>query len=383
MPLHRGRVNLLGAFKNRLHRKFGDASEPEEQQGMCILPWLSFDGELEMGDVTIAGWNRARRTLPSAVVETADHILSAFRDVRGNAVDASLCWFSERGPTSALDEEDVEILRDYVQLAALAGIASNQYLSHRDQVNATHFARIYQNFLPGAETLALVRRRRDGSITSAGWRIDELRFTAPAAAAQRPSPRFADAFTTALATCVGADDEASTRIRQSLTLFLQGSELDEYETHAQEVVWLASALEQLCGVEGRYKDRQIADKLVDALGATWTDEGKRAIRRWMTEFYAKRSEIHGGSASTSHWPNWAHALLGTVAYVALVKQLLATEGRYALTDADEDDAAALPHRVGCLRDADEQSQDDFARCWRSGAVWEGAMARIFTRLGLR
>jgi hypothetical protein len=349
---------------------------------MCILPWLAFNDQIAFGDVTISGWSRVRGDLAPAVANTADAILAAFRDFRGNAVEPSLCWFTDRGPTSPLSEEDVEVLRDYVQLAALAGIASNEYLSYRDQLNATHFARIYQNFLPGTETIALVRRRRDGSTMSAGWRIEELRFTAPAAASSRPSPTFEPTFLESLATCVGARDETSTRIRQSVTLFLQGSELDEYETHGQEVVWIVSAIEQLCGVEGRYKDRQIAERISEALGVTWTSADKRAVRRWMAECYAKRSEIHGAEASTSHWPNWAHALLVTVTYVALVKHMLAADGRYELTDRDEDNASALPHRLECLRNADEQPQEDFARCWRSDAIWEGAMARLFRRFGI-
>jgi hypothetical protein len=349
---------------------------------MCVLPWLAFDAEISFGDVTIAGWSRVQGALEPEVRTTAAQILAGFRDVRGNAVEPSLCWFSERGPTSPLSEDDVEILRDYIQLAALAALASNRYLTHREQINAAHFARIYQNFLPGTETIALVRRRRDGSTTSAGWRLDELVFSAPAATAQRPAPSFDQPFLKALATCVGAGDGTSTAIRESLTLFLQGSELDEYETHGQDVVWIASAIEQLCEVGGRNKDTQIAERMTGALGTAWNADEKRTLRQWMREFYAKRSEIHGQEAATSHWPYWAHALLGTVSYFALVKDALAADGRYVLTDSDEQNAAALPHRIDCLRDADAKSQEEFGRCW-GHASWEGAMARIFQRFGIQ
>jgi hypothetical protein len=56
-----------------------------------------------------------------------------------------------------------------------------------------------------------------------------------------------------------------------------------------------------------------------------------------------------------------------------------TSGHYELTDRDQDDAAALPHRIECLKDADTKGQDAFARCWNQGA-WEGAVARIMRRL---
>jgi hypothetical protein len=86
-------------------------ADRDGQQGMCVLPWLAFDGEISFGDVTIAGWSRVQGALEPEVRTTAAQILAGFRDVRGNAVEPSLCWFSERGPTSPLSEDDVEILR--------------------------------------------------------------------------------------------------------------------------------------------------------------------------------------------------------------------------------------------------------------------------------
>lgn len=368
----------------RLRRKRRVVREHEgkPQQGLCVLPWLVVGGEVTFGAVKIAAWRAVRDTVPEEVRATADQVMAGFRDIRGNQVSPSICWFGDRGPTSALSEEDVETLRDCMQLAALAGLAENRYLTHHDQLNAMHFARIYQNFLPGTETVALVRRRRDGSTTSAGWRLGDLVFTAPPAAAARPRASFNRSFLDALATCVGADDETSTLIRQSLTLFLQGNELDEFETHGQDVVWIASAIEQLSDVSGRNKDTQMSDKVIATLASAWDDTQKRLLRRWMRELYAKRSEIHGDEATTEKWPYWVHALLSTVTYVLLVKHLLAAAGRYTLTDSDEETAAALPKRIECLIRADEKGQDEFARCWQQ-ATWDGAMARIFRRFGLR
>ncbi len=131
-----------------------------------------------------------------------------------------------------------------------------------------------------------------------------------AAAEERPQTAFAQSFLDALETCIDASDDTSTLIRQSLPIFMQGSELDEYETHGQDVVWIASAVEQLCDVSGRNKDTKMADKVVAALGDDWSDDDKRQLRRWMREFYAKRSEIHGNTAERERWPYWAHALLG-------------------------------------------------------------------------
>jgi hypothetical protein len=91
-------------------------------------------------------------------------------------------------------------------------------------------------------------------------------------------------------------------------------------------------------VSGRNKDTEMADKIIQMLGGEWVAPQERLLRRWMREFYAKRSEIHGEEATTERWPYWAHALIGTVLYVALVKHLLADVGRYGLSDRDRNDA---------------------------------------------
>jgi len=349
---------------------------------LCVLPWLDVADEVAFGNVKIASWAAVRERLPDEVRATADQVIAGFRDIRGNAVSPSVCWFADRDPTAALSEdEDVEVLRDHVQIAALAGIATNAYLTYHNQLNTTHFARVYQNFLPGTDTVALVRRRRDGNTISGGWPLVEVRFTAPAAVAARPRVSFDQQLLTALATCVGAEDDTSVLIRQSLTLFLQGNELDEFETHGQDVVWLASAIEQLCDVSGRNKDTQMANKIIGILGSTWNDPANRLLRKWMRELYAKRSEIHGEEATTEKWPYWTHALLATVTYVLVVKHLLAADERYALVKADEEAAAALPKRVECLIRADEKGQNEFSECWRR-ATWDGAMARLFKKFGL-
>jgi hypothetical protein len=63
--------------------------------------------------------------------------------------------------------------------------------------------------------------------------------------------------------------QRSTLLRQSLPLFLQDSELDEWETHGQEVVWIGSTLEQMCDVSGRNKNTQMATTITNALSAAW------------------------------------------------------------------------------------------------------------------
>lgn len=366
---------LFRRLRRRPPEVLGRLPDPEDgQQTICFLPWLRLDGEAAFGKVKLAPFGTVREQLEGDTQITAAAVAATFRDRRGNAVEPSVCWFADRHPTALLSDEDAEVLRAHVDLGALAAIAANAYLSHRPQINASHFRRIFQHFLPGTETIAVYRRRRDGHILEAGWRIEELHETMPPAAQESAKPQWEQPFLDALAACVDSNDATPTLVRQSLPLFLQGSELDEWETHGQEIVWIGSAIEQMCDVSGRNKSTQMADAVAAALGSDWDAAQKRTLNRWMTEFYAKRSEIHGRAAERDAWPYWAHALLGTVTYVLLVKHLLAN-AQFVLTDRDKDDAAALPHRIECLRGADQKPQAEFAECWGRGA-WEGAMARI-------
>src|SRR5207247_606379 len=134
----------------------------------------------------------------------------------------------------------------------------------------------------------------------------------------------------------------------SLVWFFQGSELEEFERHSEDVVFLVSALEQLCQVSGRHQETQIAERVTAAMGADWSDGAKRSFRRWVVEAYKKRSELHGGLAAAARWPYWGHALIATETYCLMTKALLAADGRYTLDDRDEVAMEALPSRIDCV-----------------------------------
>lgn len=321
--------------------------------------------------------DRLSRVVPEMPVDvspTALAIANQFRDIRGRPVDVSMCWFADRGPTGEIAEDEVDTVRDYLLAAMIAAISENRYLSFHNPINASHFQRVYQNFLAGTETVALVIRRRDGRTTSGGWRISDLRFTAPAAAFHRPAPNWKQPFIDAMATCVSANDQLSRRILDSAVWFLQGSELEEFERHSEDVVFLVSALEQLCGAEGRQQDTHIRNKVIETIGADWTVDGKRIFGRWITEAYKKRSELHGGRAEAARWPYWAHALIATETYCLMTKALLAADDRYQLDDRDEVKIDALPIRFECATREEGEDAADIANCWNQ-AEGEGAMRR--------
>ena len=168
------------------------------------------------------------------------------------------------------------------------------------------------------------------------------------------------------------------RILDAAVWFFQGSELEEYERHAEDVVFLVSALEQLCGVSGRHQHTQIENKVIGMIGGDWAVEGKRSFRRWITEAYKKRSELHGGRTEAARWPYWGHALIATETFCLMTKALLADAGRYALDDHDRDAIEALPPRIECLTLEDDDEAVAIAECWHQAAS-EAGMRRATRR----
>lgn len=339
----------------------------DRRQTICLLPWLELTERVEFGRLKLDRFENVGAQLEPEVAVTAARIAAGFRDLRSEAVNASICWLSDRGPTDEIAEEEIDVVRDHLLLGMIAAIAENPYFSRHAQINATHFHRVYQNFVADTETVALVLRRREGTTFSSGWKIDELRFSVPAAAQTRPTPQWKQPFLDALGTCIGADDELSVRILDSAVWFFQGCELDENERHNEDVVFLVSALEQLVGISGGRQDTQMAAKLIESLGQHWDDPANRWVRKWMTEAYKKRSELHGGRADAVRWPYWGHALLVTIAFSLMTKSLLAQEGRYALDDEDQVAIEAFPRHIECVTLEDEDGARDIAACWRDAA----------------
>ena len=317
---------------------------------------------MSFGDVHIDAFSRVAPEIDAEAATTAAKAAETFRGIPDARVEPAVCWLADRGPTDPLEEEDIERIGRHVLLATVAAIAENEYLGHLESVNASHFRRVQQNFVVGGDRVALVRRRRDGQTISSGWTFDQIKITPPSAAGTQGQAHWNQEFLDALATCLTENTPVDNAIVGSALWFVQGSELDDHGSHLHDLVFIVSALEQLCMVEGRNRrNKKMAKTIREVLGEHWTDKDKRWLRKWMAESYAKRSELHGRSANRDRWPNWALSLLSSVAYCLLVKARLEADSRYTFSCFDLDEIEAFPARIACL--AEHDNIDDAARKW--------------------
>jgi hypothetical protein len=368
------RVLEITELKLEFHGRH-ELVEEGEPQTICVLPWLPLDEPLSFGAIRIDHWSAVRENVEEPARMTADSLLRSFRNIHNQPVDTPICWFANRSPTAYLAWDDIQQMRHHVFFLGLAGIAENAYLHDFEQVNATHCRRVFQFFRSDLAQVSLIRRRREGHWRSP-WRASEILSVMPPAAQGRPTaagrppywPLYRQDFLDALAGCVDPDDALSRGIRQSVGPFLRGNEMDEYSSAEQDIVWLAAALEQLLGVARGQQAGRRGARLHLSIGGLfkswWEVSELRLVRRWATNFYHKRNEIHGAPAKANNWHDWAHALLATVVYPLAVKVLLARAGRYELNGFDQSGIMAFPARIAYVEGRGEQDQRAVGWQWQ-------------------
>lgn len=326
--------------------------EPAGYLTVGLLPWLQLQERVALSDYQFEHLSDVFVRLPEDQRET----LRLVADTFGSGADPVVCWPIADGEAPTFTQLDTARVHERVRMLAVAAIADNEYFTWRTPANASHFEVVFQRFTPGARSLAIVSRRRDGESVSGGHDYEDTRFHRPQAALATTMIHWDQALLDALATCVDGADSLSSRVLKSAVAFLAANRLDDFSTFDSEVVWATTALEQLLDVSGRDRKKEPAitktfvSRLVDVnLAGSATGGGRAMLNHWARELYAKRSELHGSPAGTASWSAGWHALLATIAYGICLKRLLAGDGRYIPNQRDEHELIAFPWRASWLR----------------------------------
>jgi hypothetical protein len=353
--------------------------DPGDPQTVCVLPWLPLDERVLMGPLVFDHWSEARDQIPEPARTSANQLLGTFYDIHGNPIDPVIGFFADRSPTARLEEADRTFVRTSTFLLALAGLAENTYMHPAfEPMNAAHAQRLFVNFHAARPEIYAVRRRREGWAQSQ-WRSGGLRMMKPFAAEARPSAAgthpamtlYRQQFVDRLAECVGADDDLSHAICQSVVPFLRANDMDEYGAVEQDIVWLVAAFEQLLGLSARRIPGRRGAKLhihaADVFVEHWQRQEITDCRRWLGHLRAKRNELHGRTADGGGWQSWAHALLASELFPLMVKALLAREGRYILDGIDLMKIEAFPAQVMLVAGDGPFNEQQLGEAWHQAA----------------
>ena len=323
------------------------------------LPWLRIPKAITFGAVTVAPLGEVISE-DDPRLATVTNILSTYRGLGGAPLSPALMWPTGSHPLELAEDGVTSVLahRDWLSAAAIMG---NQYLSPLDapfsDANADGFG---QRFTVGTEHIALTKRRRDGQSVD-GWPIATLATQMPLSA--NPAHQFdADlALLDAFAALPSRTDLLAEQLLEAIPLFNQANRLSERTTLVFDLVFLGGALERLFGISGPGVAEKLADgvstlfdpfhhettnwqNLAVSSGRLHPDQGPW-VKRWVREFYAHRSAIHGGTPHSSDWTNLWHGLIATEVFSLSAKVMFDRDGTRPLTASDASAANALDGRI--------------------------------------
>ena len=320
-----------------------------------LLPWLPLNHRVSFAEYHFDALSRVAGTLDEDVAATLTAVASTFTDTFG-ATDPILMWPLSEGDSPTFGEPDVDLAQTSARLLAVVALISNDYFSPvSEPATATNFTLVFQRFEPGNEFFSIVSRRREGQTLSGGHTFRDARFTRPTSAPSSATVGLPSSLLNAVAPAVRGDGPSSVRIRQSALPFVFANRLDEFTSIEAELFWVATALEQLLAVSDRPKNQRVTAAFVERVTNRLTHGSESWACRtlsntWARELYGQRSDVHGEPHRDRRWDAAWHVFLATEAYGIILRQLLVSEGLYAVSESDEVARSAFPRRLARFRD---------------------------------
>lgn len=223
---------------------------------LCVLPWLKLKRDLQLGDFRFLRWPRADQAIGTGLRPSVDAICGTYKKISGHPRE-SMTLLVEQVPSQlpTLVEADTLRYSKAVDLLGIALFAENAYFAQLGTVcNSTALALYFQNFVPGRQYIAIVRRRRDGQSLVSGLTYDQVSITEPQQCCANDDVDADDTFLAVLANSIGSDDPLDLRILQSSVLYLQANTDGGQMLCETEIVLMTTAIETLFDTLAKAKD---------------------------------------------------------------------------------------------------------------------------------
>jgi hypothetical protein len=368
------------------------------QHGIIFLPFLRLKKGLAIAGVEFLPLRDADGKTP-VVLESAaaplTTILSGYNDRHGkpftNCVVAAI-----PGRGWDLAPEDMADIGWASSLLFLASWACNEYYPKFGgaYVNSTAFRPVGQNFTGDTPTfIAVVARRRDGSSWDGGYEHGQFKFNLPLQCSVGDPVDVDEAFLAGLDAAVNANSPLVERLRFALPYVTLANTDDQLMEQLAEAILMGSAFEQtLKGDASAYKLAKKFGMLFTACGSVTVEDARKARpgieidsstpehaaaqakwwvhQKWIEELYGVRSKaVHKGhhKGRTWGWEIFEHLVMAAWVYPLTVKMLLAADGHYALTDADQTRCRAVDRLLAVTgwgkKDAEQNT------------VWDGIVSQ--------
>lgn len=328
---------------------------------LYVLPWLQLRRQIDFGRVSIAP---AKDCLDSEHLcrDAAQRILACYRGLGGSTVSPCLMWMSGDTPLSLVGANFDELLIHRLCLSA-ALIMANEYFdtSGIGPTNDAHCDGYFHRFASDSNHVSIYKRRREGQYLD-GWPVDKLAITVALSASAAHQIDVDHSVLDALVTAISSSTPLGELLERALPPFVQGNRLSEQTTVLDDLVWMGSALERLFAIGTPIGENLAAS--IESLfngytqsSTTWNNTTiKGQLRpdsgpwrkRWGREFYARRSALHSGTATTSVWSDLHLSVIAAELFSLAVIRKLEDAGVRPLTDKDKLRLDALDSRIEVL-----------------------------------
>jgi hypothetical protein len=219
----------------------------------------------------------------------------------------------------------------------------------------------FHRFQPDVTYISLYRRRRDG-VDQETYPIDRFSVTAPLSGSSQHQHTIDQSLLDALVTTISTESDLGRKLELSVPPYLQANRLNEQTSILDDLVQMGAAFERLFGVTGAV-GKGLGDEITSLFsefrgkfsrwhnfsrtGSRIRDEGPWR-RRWIREFYDRRSTIHSGVARKGMWSDLFHAVIAAEVFTLCTKMYLREAGIRPLTELDGWRMEALDDRIEAL-----------------------------------
>jgi hypothetical protein len=326
---------------------------------LYVLPWLRLQAPIRFGRVTVAPADTCL-VVDHACTPAGRRILACYQGLGGDVVAPNLMWMTDGDPLGLTDVDFADLVRHRMCLS-MGLIAGNEYYNTVGigGVTDAHCDGFFHRFSADTTHVGFYKRRREG-VNADGWPLTLIRMPVPLSASPQHQVNLDQELLDALVATITKKTALGKALDRAIPPFLQGNRLSEQTTVLDDLVWMGSAFERLLGATSPGIGRKLADAITVTLAgftevtSNWDNEtmaGKLEPdsgpwrRRWMREFYVRRSALHGGDSRPSTWDDISHTVIAAEVFSLAIKQLLAQAGEKTLTNSDLDRLDALDDRI--------------------------------------
>ncbi|MEW6360318.1 MAG: hypothetical protein AB1696_28550 [Planctomycetota bacterium] len=326
---------------------------------LVFMPWCRIEKEYRVGNITVIPFKVFEKPgiLDALGTCQARALLSPYKNLRGESInEAALIRYSEKEILSDLTNDEVEDIRDCLDLFCFSALARREYLCGAGSYcNADRFTFFGKTFKNDVFFSTFISRRRDGrtvDVRPLSWTSISI----PIHVSESGRIDIDEVLLSALIDYRETDPNGDwPRWRNAISCFNQANTDNDAVRQQVEWVLLCCAFQTVLGAKS--KDKDVASKFEQAMLPTTSLQMGSAARKpasarknssiryeWMKEFYRVRGDYAHGKMDTAQcltWQTGEHIVLATIAFPLVVRCLLSRAGKYTLGDQDQAEVDAF------------------------------------------